>query len=58
LGVTAAFAATDGGSDGAKRAAAPAPAPPVAMTPPAPDDGAGLGPAFRGGANGGGGERV
>ena len=46
LGVTAAFVATEGGSEGANSAAAPAPATPAAITPPTPGDFAGAGPVF------------
>ena len=45
MGASAALVATEGGSEGAKSAAAPAPATPAAIMPPARDDGAGGGPA-------------
>jgi len=58
LGASAAFVATEGGSEGARSAAAPAPATPAAMMPPPPDDGAGVGPASCDGANAAGGAMV
>ena len=57
LGVTAALVATDGGSVGAKRAAAPAPAIPTATIPPAFDDD-GVEPPGAGLCGGGGGVTV
>lgn len=58
MGASAAFVATEGGSEGARSAAAPAPATPAAILPAAPDDGAGAGPASCDGANATGGAMV
>ncbi len=44
MGASSAFVATEGGSDGAKRAAAPAPTTPAAIIPPALGDVTGAGP--------------
>lgn len=58
MGASAAFEATEGGSEGARSAAAPAPATPAAMIPPTPDDGPAVGPASWDGANATGGAMV